>query len=401
MFTNEQKKQFSLILEELGKVLDIPESKYNQVVKSYEAVGNYLARENSALAPYKPTIHPQGSFMLGIMIKPIHENDDLDIDLVCKLTGKNPIWTQKDLKTIVGDELKANDTYKNMLDKEGRRCWTLIYSETANYHMDILPSIVSENYNTILEKAFSDNNYTDFDKISIRITDREKENYFTSTNLEDWLKSNPFGYKIWFFSQAIKGANKTLSFKNYVEPIHPYEVVKLPLQRVIQILKRHRDMMFNGNKDKPISIIITTLASKAYNGEQDILEALVNIIDKMPNLIETKSDNTKWVQNPVNNEENFADKWKDYPNKETNFYAWMKQVKADILEVTQKKGLPEIKLSLEKAFGKEIIQKIFTNYGEALKTERENGNLRMAEKTGIIGTSGILIPKHTFYGKEE
>ena len=63
--------------------------------------------------------------------------------------------------------------------------------------------------------------------------------------------------------------------------------------------------------------------------------------------------------------------------------------------------MSEIKLSLEKPFGKEVIQKVFTNYGETLKTERENGNLRMAEKTGMIGTSGILIAKHAFYGKEE
>lgn len=142
MLTQEEKKQFGEILETLGETLDITETQYNTAVSSYGAVGEWLAKPESSLAPYKPVVRPQGSFMLGTMIKPICEDDDLDIDLVCELTGKNPRWTQYHLKQVVGNRLKANETYKNMLDGEGRRCWTLMYSDSANYHMDILPSLV-------------------------------------------------------------------------------------------------------------------------------------------------------------------------------------------------------------------------------------------------------------------
>lgn len=155
MLTQEEKKQFSEILETLGETLDITETQYNAAVSSYGAVGEWLAKPESSLAQYKPVVRPQGSFMLGTMIKPICEEDDLDIDLVCELTGKNPQWTQYYLKQAVGNRLKANETYKNMLDEEGRRCWTLMYSNSVNYHMDILPSLVCNGYNIVLEKAFS------------------------------------------------------------------------------------------------------------------------------------------------------------------------------------------------------------------------------------------------------
>ena len=155
MLTQEEKKQFSEILETLGETLDITEFQYKAAVSSYSAIGEWLAKPESSLAPYKPIIRPQGSFMLGTMIKPVCEADDLDIDLVCELTGKNPTWTQYNLKQAVGNRLKEKETYKNMLDKEGRRCWTLIYSDNANYHMDILPSLVNNGYNIVLEKAFS------------------------------------------------------------------------------------------------------------------------------------------------------------------------------------------------------------------------------------------------------
>lgn len=114
-----RKKQFSEILETLGETLDITETQYNAAVSSYSAVGEWLAKPESSLAPYKPVVRPQGSFMLGTMIKPICEEDDLDIDLVCELTGKNPQWTQYHLKQVVGNRLKDNETYKICLMRRG------------------------------------------------------------------------------------------------------------------------------------------------------------------------------------------------------------------------------------------------------------------------------------------
>ena len=324
MLTSEQKNQFSEILEELGSTLDISETQYKAVVKSYEAVGTWLSKEDSSLAPYKPEILPQGSFMLGTMIKPVNEKDDLDIDLVCQLKGKNPNWTQYNLKNKVGDRLKDHDTYKDMLDKEGRRCWTLVYSEDANYHMDVLPSIVSNDYRMILEKAFSATELKDIDKLAIRITCTEEANYETAANPDEWLKSNPFGYGRWFYQQATLDFVKAFSINESIKPLPTYRKEKLPLQRVVQILKRHRDMMFNGHEHKPISVIITTLAGKAYSKETNIVDALLNIIDKMPNLIEEKYSAKhgkviKWISNPVNSEENFADRWVAEPKREENF----------------------------------------------------------------------------------
>ena len=54
----------------------------------------------------------------------------------------------------------------------------------------------------------------------------------------------------------------------------PDALIRTPLQRAIQILKRHRDMRFLEHKCeeyKPISIIITTLAASAYQNETDVL----------------------------------------------------------------------------------------------------------------------------------
>src|SRR5690606_23352304 len=156
-------------------------------------------KEGSPLYPYNPRILPQGSFMLGTIIKPINDEDDIDIDLVCKLSGKPSRWTQKHLKDAVGDRLKDHSTYEKMIEDDdgGRRCWTLEYSDDANYHMDILPSISDKNFTVLLSEPFNNTQHIDTNKLAIRITDRKEYNYSTETDTERWMKSNPFGYAKW------------------------------------------------------------------------------------------------------------------------------------------------------------------------------------------------------------
>lgn len=408
MLTQEEKKQFSEILETLGETLDITETQYNAAVSSYGAVGEWLAKPESSLAPYKPVIRPQGSFMLGTMIKPVCEDDDLDIDLVCELTGKNPQWAQYHFKEAVGNRLKANETYKNMLDEEGRRCWTLMYSNSANYHMDILPSLVCNGYNTVLEKAFSATALgKDYESLAIRITDNKQNNYYTDTIAENWMKSNPFGYGRWFFAAAdVSTLRKSMLLSEAISPVPKYSVEKLPLQRVVQILKRHRDMMFNGDEDKPISIIITTLASRAYDKETSIIDALTNVVANMSNYIESRYDpNTgkvvKWIPNPVNPDENFADKWVEHPQREKNFYKWLDQIESDIQAIVQKRGLQYIAEAMKKPFGEQAVTKTFSTLGERNRNLRESGVLKMAAGTGILSMAGnVAAAAHNFHGND-
>lgn len=405
MLSTEQKKQFNEILEELGSNLDISETQHKAIETSYQAVGDWLSKEDSELAPYNPIISPQGSFRLGTLIKPINEQDDLDIDLVCELTGKKASWTQADLKKAVGDRLKAHDTYKKMLDQEGRRCWTLIYSETANYHMDVLPSIVSEGYKVLLERAYSDVQQTDVNNLAIRITDNKLANYRYETDTNEWLKSNPFGYSKWFFSRATLDGIRLFSLKESVNPLPDFQTQKTPLQRVVQILKRHRDMMFNGDSEKPISIIITTLAARAYNKQGNVLDALNDVINNIHLYIEERYDPIKkiyykFIGNPVNPEENFADKWRENPQKEEKFYKWVAQVKHDIQNTSQQTGF-RIQESLSKAFGEVAVAKVFTNIGYRTQAKTEQGNTRFDTKLGIIAGATNIVKPHNFFGNED
>ena len=408
MLTAEQKKQFSDILEELGRSLDITETQYDNAVKSYQYVGEWLSEGDSPLLPHRPEILPQGSFLLQTMIRPIAEDDELDIDIVCKLEKTQKDLTQYDLKHMVGDRLKANRTLLKLLElPDGRRCWTLQYAESSKFHLDVLPSVVVANYNAILEKALAAKELAETTRLGVRITDKTSPIYRTSTNLREWMKSNPFGYAIWFQNRCRTSVHEVRMMSEAIQPVPKFQKNKTPLQRVVQILKRHRDMWANGDEHKPISIIITTLAAKAYKKETEILDALVNVANSMEDYIEERympelGKSIKWIANPVNEEENFADKWIEVAQKQINFYNWIKQVKADIKSMTEKRSLQLIQESLEKPFGQSTITKAFSNYGENYLKARESGALKMAAGTGMLGSTGrTSVSQHTNFGANE
>lgn len=400
---SEQYKQMSDILEELAKLLDVTEKEFNTIIKSYEAVGTFLAEGSSPLRDFSPSIHPQGSFLLGTVVRPISDEDDLDIDLVCELENKPQNWVQFNLKKAVGDRLKASNLYKQKLDKEGKRCWTLLYGDNK-YHLDVLPSLVCKDYRTIVTRYFSEATPKNPEELAIHITDNTRADYYTEQDERKWMVSNPFGYAQWFLSsaQAAYRKQQTFSMEAKIDPVPKFNHGKYALQRVVQLLKRHRDKMFDGDDDKPISIIITTLATRVYNEEQNIYLALKHIAANMSSKIEDRNG-TKWVANPVNGSENFADRWPQNPQKQKKFYDWLDKLQKDVdrLEYSFGKGLQEVKKVLVDMFGESVSSRTYENYSKLLLEQRKSGNLRIAS-TGILGTLGATkVAAHNFYGTEK
>ncbi|MET0751997.1 MAG: nucleotidyltransferase [Pyrinomonadaceae bacterium] len=353
------KEKYNRFLENLADVLDITETQLKQAKMSYEAVGKWLCNPASPIAKYNPTVYPQGSFRIGTVIKPIADEDNFDVDVVCLLQDWPAGTSQKDLKEEVGNALKANVDYERMLRKrEGRRCWTLQYADDRKFHMDILPAS-PDDFIWILQKGV---NY-DRAKHAIEITDKECETYEERTD-KGWPKSNPVGYGNWFIEQMrtqfAEAKRRLAAFKNVnIESIEDFEV-KTPLQRAVQILKRHRDFMFGDDEDRPISIIITTLAARAYGSEETLYDALNNLLDNMPKHVEGEKGKRK-VSNPVNPEENFADKWEEYPQREENFYDWLSKAKEDFVEIFNSSGFQKSIVNLREAFDEKLVNQALRN----------------------------------------
>jgi hypothetical protein len=325
-------------LERLVGQLAIPESRYEQAERSYKSLGAWLHREESSIADLDPEVYVQGSFNLGTAIKPLSGKDDYDIDAVCNVRAlEKTDLSQADLKDKIGAEVKSYARAQNMsaTPVEGRRCWTLEYADGAQFHMDVLPSVPNTAALRVKEAMGIAGLYPE---TGIAITDTKHPQYYVS-NTDDWPQSNPKGYAEWFrarMSEQLRQKKQQFvesqgrrGIRASVEDVPDFRV-RTPLQSAIMLLKRHRDTTFNGNPDnKPISIIISTLAAQAYKGEETIVAALKRIVHDMPLYIEKRAC-VSYVANPTDALENFADKWAEYPEREEAFQDWLVQCRKDL-----------------------------------------------------------------------
>lgn len=365
--------QYSIFLEKAAEELDISPSKYKQAVSRYQAVGAWLEGGEYEGQLYELCIYPQGSFRLGTVVRPYrnHRDQDYDIDLVCELRGHGPLPDASEVKRLVGDRIKENERYRQMLEKEGRRCWTLSYAEQdeIGFHIDVLPSVPDA---------------TGASETTISITSRTDDGY-------KWSSSDPKGYSEWFkhrnqFAYQREALRQkraiALNFRDAYASIEdvPDVLVRTPIQRAIQILKRHRDVVFSERDDwkcAPISMIITTIAARLYNNESDVYSALKSIISSLDahhpllhdanfripsqSVIQREPDGSWYIGNPVNPEENFADRWHEDNNARAKaFFQWVEILKSDFIEAPSL-GEGAFRNKMSSLFGATLVSKYLAN----------------------------------------
>lgn len=312
-----QKFKIPTEIKKIVDNIDVSDSNYEKAIDRYESIANYIDDSNDNSSRIE--IYIQGSFKLGTAIRPLTEEGSYDIDIVCNFVDLNrEMQTQAMLKEEIGKIIQnyaKKQSFKRPAE-ESKRCWTLNYIDESNFHVDILPAVP----------------YYDEENLEIAITDSTNPNY--SIISKEWEISNPKGYAEWFNEMSQFSNYKEFMAKKYdanIEEIPSFKV-KTPLQRIIQLLKRHAEVMFAENIEyKPSSIIITTLATKSYVEalyiSNNFLSLLINTILKLHEGIEYK-DSKPSVMNPVNNEEDLSIKWAD-EDYFREFARWIEQLRTD------------------------------------------------------------------------
>lgn len=417
----EQEMRLDDILTRIAESLDISPTEYERAVQSYKAIGGWLADgyKDGAYpgSAVKPEIYPQGSIRLGTVVKPLREGKDAayDVDLVCELQYENIVWSSKNaqlVKQMVGNRLKAHTTYCEKIDDEGKRCWTLEYAKDngIGFHIDVLPCVPDFGRGAGITGLNPDNPDTrpEFTSTTIALTDKDDDR----TPPYEWRSGNPHGFAEWFRKRnttferfatdqkpdLFKKSRSSQSQQALYESVQavPDQLVRTPLQRTIQVLKRHRDIRFSSpphgdllenQKFKPISMIITTLVARLYEGEGDVLTSLMNAVTKLSyyaalisnryavlhesiaqsKLIQRKNDGTWEIQNPVNPAENFADRWHEENHARAKaFFGWIAVVKRDMEGALRTRSADDLKRLLSERFGARTLNEAWKSYENGL-----------------------------------
>lgn len=389
------------IVEELTKNLDISDSKFHDAESKYLAVAKYLGESNNPLLQ-DAFIYAQGSINLRTVVKPIGK-DEFDIDLVLNLPKVNNQDNPNDILKLIGDRLKDEASiYKDKVTSL-KRGWRINYS--GNFHLDITPSI----NNPFVEAE--EYHYTDTSEL---VPDKE---------LKSWKHSNPRGFEKWFSEIAEQMPifvvrnlrvldSKMLTLEEAglasytIKDIPDHNEYKGLLRKTIQLLKRHRDYYFNKrnnfyNDFKPISIVITTLATKSYRmiieeGREYScpFDMLKDIVSNMNNFIKTGIEYK--IVNPTNENENFAEKWNNDVRYKKAFIDWKEVVQNDLIKLQEQIGLHNIYQKVEDSFGKKYAQNVIDSFNKEINEEREKG--RIASTILSSNSSTSTVKKNNFFG---
>jgi hypothetical protein len=338
-------------LELLVETLDIPPSLYERAVKRHHSLGEWLCRDASRLRQFNPRVSPQGSFRHGTVVRPLVEDAEYDLDNVTTLDMSKAAITQKELKRLYGLEMRDYAQAYGMLapPEEKNRCWRLRYADQEKFHLDSLPSLADEE--SVIISLRARNVPEELARRAIAITDKRHPAYATVSIA--WPTSNPRGFARWLeakmgpFAEARRLDLVARRFYATVEDVPTYEL-KTPLQRAIQLLKRHRDAMFADNPEvAPISMIVTNLSGHAYNGEADVHLAVCGILSRMLDFIRPEPP---YVPNPTHPTEDYADKWSKDRRLELNFRHWHAQALEDFEQLSQLADAVSLKRAARRSF---------------------------------------------------
>jgi hypothetical protein len=336
-------------------------------------------------------IYLQGSTALRTTVRPVGVNEH-DVDLVAHVSDLDVAISPTALKKAIGDCVRANGNYAPLLE-EMPRCWRLCYAN--EFHMDITPSIPNP-------------------------ACRSGGELVPDKTLKTWKASNPQGYKRLFEERAklapVIRLRKRVALDSAQSSIEPYPEpggLKGILRRTVQIAKRHRDIMFIDDPDvAPLSVIITTLASRSYewcvgNREYDNeLQLVLDVIHHLPDTIEVLhvDGGVKWfIWNETTAGENFAEKWNRRPERAEAFYTWHARLCSDLEHLEAVTGLDRLGEVLKGLFGSRPVTAAMDSLTDRVSTARSAGNLHVAPAVGLsVGAmpASTAVRPNTFYGSK-
>lgn len=361
------------VLEKIAYDLNISDAQYEAAQNKYAQMAKHI---DKSTADKKIILYPQGSFALGTIIRPIEKEDEYDLDFVFEYNNYNSSASNLKFET---QSILQN--YGKCKINEKRRCWQVTYDDNPQFHMDIIPAIAQEKFINITNKI-DDGSY-------------------------EYIGSNPRAYIDWFKKKqeaSFQRIREELRFQTKVEEIKEYKI-KTTLQKAIQILKRHRDMMFidDINNCKPISIIITTMAANIYNHETRIVDVLINFLNEAEEYLRTSlnKNNEYVIKNPTytgGETENFADKWVEHPERKEAFFKWLRQAKKDFnLESLKMLNNVDLAKHFKTILGEKTIIRVFNSIAEETRSGIEGNKLKVDTTTGMISDAGNMTIKSTHH----
>lgn len=365
-------------LNRICEEIQLRETQFNTAVRRYTAVGKHLTEKETALERLSPAVFPQGSMLQRTTIRPMRVGKEVvpfDIDTVCRCDFDPYSKTSQSLYGSVLARLVASAEYQRRIEEAKKefgtsgKCIRLAYTDD-DFYLDVVPTCKDP---------------SDAEGIRLYMCNPDRwTNY--SRPIETWKRTDPFRFAAWLQVRCEVG--RRLVEKRAVAsvaPVPPQEDadVKAPLRRIVQLLKRVRDIEFLGDRCRPTSIMLTTLAGRHYRGEESIADGLETVLTAVSAQINAARPGRITVSNPADEMAPHDGGVEDLAGPldaaaYDKFCKMIEKMQRALASARAAFGVPKLYPVLAQAFGEGIVKRAFNSAEEDVKK---------ASAAGLLGAS--------------
>ena len=368
---------------------------HGKAVQRYQAIADWLERDDSPLNGLIQRFYPQGSMAIGAAIASGVTDDDFDLDMVLQAICER--LTPKEVLDLLFQAIngKLGSQYYGRARRRSR-CVTVEYS---GMHIDVTPA----------ER--------------LRGTPERQSHIFHHKVPKEpgqLIIANPFGFAEWFNGKmpdsgfAEQYANRASVYEASLlvkaadaDPVPPVEPATRKSLAVValQLLKRWRNVQYqNRGGRKPPSIVMSKLVADAAGQTATLSDELLHQATSMLAFFERSHSGRQCVKvvNPACPADVLTDRWPGTIELQAVFVKDLQRL-VERLKQLDDCDLGEMKQIMVELFGEGPTAKTFDEFSRSVGHQIERGKGRHRRNGGRVvlpgaAATGISAPKRKFYG---
>ncbi len=395
-----------MLLTSVAIRVQLSQTDYNKAVQHYQAINNWIERDESSLKDVVTLFYPQGSMAIGATIASKLTTDEFDIDIVAQLNLPDKVSPQEVLDQLYEAIRGETGSQYYEMAKRRTRCVTIDYSD--DMHIDVTPAL--RIYDTPERQSW--------------IFHHQQE---TPHEQGSRLIANPYGFAAWFktntprdddfasfFEMCAKEHEQLVLATADSDPVPSQEPSfrKSKAVIVLQLLKRWRNVQYDKRSERrPPSIMMTKLVADAANHTNSLSEELLLQAKSMLSFFRQSHNQNQRVRiiNPVCAEDVLTDRWPESLRDQGLFIDDLQVLVDKVEQLVKGCDLEVMQDIMAYLFGEAPAKDAIRAFNKQIGKQIDRGGsqydpqkrgLVIPASAGITGQSTIPTRRHRFYGTE-
>jgi len=378
-----------VMLADIAVRIQLAPSDYEKAIEHYEAINEWIDREDSVLHGRVQLLYPQGGFMIGATTARQDTEAEFDIDVMAQIDWPINVDPETALATLEkAIRGEPGSRYHKKAERK-TRCSTVHYD---GMHLDVTPAVL------LLGLA---------EKISFIFHSKPSDPAVP----RQALYANPFGFGQWFNlltpADEIFGLYFEKSSLDYdrmrLDALAKSDADQVPPQMpvyrksraviALQLIKRWRNLAYNRRHARlrmPPSVLLAYYVASNANQTRTLADELVHQVECMIIALERADSARRTVHevNPTCEEDVLTDRWPASLADQRVFIDELRAFTAQLYRL--QKGLPlhEMQRVLEDLFGERPAGDAVRKYTDQHVIDNEIGKSFHILRTGTIPALG-------------